>query len=172
MRRATTNALMRAVSTFGEGNLGVVADCACAARLLSQRRFAVAGVAAGPFRTAGSAPLQRIFPQSAQEALRSFACRSGLDRPPPKTLVIEYDPAEVDAFIAIADAIEAAYPVVVEGNPDGDGRLGSFEVLTEDGVQIYSKLESKKLPSEDDVIASIAERVKMAKSGPVSDVCG
>ena len=42
---------------------------------------------------------------------------------------IEFDPKDVDSFIQIADAIEEAFPkVIVNGNEDGPGRPGSFEV--------------------------------------------
>ena len=42
---------------------------------------------------------------------------------------IEFDPEDVDSFIQIADAIEEAFPkVIVNGNEEGPGRPGSFEV--------------------------------------------
>jgi hypothetical protein len=54
---------------------------------------------------------------------------SGLGRAPPKVITIEYDPEDVEAFIEIADAIEEAFPkVIVNGNDQGPGRPGSFEV--------------------------------------------
>lgn len=53
----------------------------------------------------------------------------GLGRAPPKVITVEYDPNDVDAFIEIADAIEEAFPkVIVNGNEQGPGRPGSFEV--------------------------------------------
>jgi hypothetical protein len=66
----------------------------------------------------------------------------------------------VDAFIAAADAIEAAYPnVVVEGNEGGDGRPGSFEVTTSDGYLVYSRLGNNgAVPPPDDLVAMIAGR--------------
>ena len=88
---------------------------------------------------------------------------------------IEYDPDDVDAFIAVADAIEAAFPsVVVEGNEGQDGRPGSFEVTTEDGLQVYSRLYSKARPDPEDVIARIVNRTNFEAGGqkPAEDMCG
>lgn len=54
---------------------------------------------------------------------------TGLGRAPPKVITIEYDPDDVDTFIEIADAIEEAFPkVIVNGNDQGPGRPGAFEV--------------------------------------------
>ncbi len=87
---------------------------------------------------------------------------------------IEYDPDDVDAFIAMADAIEEAFPgVAVEGNESGDGRPGSFEVRTEDGIHIYSKLQSKSHPDADLVVSRIANRANLPKDGGTTeDMCG
>lgn len=86
---------------------------------------------------------------------------------------IEYDPDNVDAFIAMADTIEAAFPgVVVEGNVEGDGRPGSFEITTEDGIHIFSKLEVKEDANADVVVSRIGNRAQLGKGGPVDDVCG
>ncbi|PNH08765.1 hypothetical protein TSOC_004642 [Tetrabaena socialis] len=98
---------------------------------------------------------------------------AGLDRAPPKVVHIEYDPENVDAFIAMADAIEEAFPgVVVEGNLEGDGRPGSFEVITEDGVHIHSKLKSKLHPTADAVVERIANRANLGPAAAVDDMCG
>ncbi|PNW85763.1 hypothetical protein CHLRE_03g206452v5 [Chlamydomonas reinhardtii] len=73
----------------------------------------------------------------------------------------------------MADAIEEAFPgVVVEGNPEGDGRPGSFEITTEDGVHIYSKLQAKTHPAEEDVVNRIANRAKLGPAAPAEDMCG
>ena len=70
-----------------------------------------------------------------------MACSAGLGRAPPKRISVEFDPDDVENFIKLADAIEAAFPsVVVEGNESGDGRRGSFEIQTEEGVSIWSRL--------------------------------
>jgi selT/selW/selH-like putative selenoprotein len=82
--------------------------------------------------------------------------------------VIEYDPADVDAFIAAADALEAAFPgVLVEGNEEQDGRPGSFEVLTSDGELVFSRLAARRAPDMRALIASIASR--QAPSGPADE---
>lgn len=56
-------------------------------------------------------------------------------------MLIEYDPEDVDTYIEIADAIEDAFPtVVVDGNPESDGRKGSFEVVGATGNVLFSRL--------------------------------
>jgi hypothetical protein len=48
---------------------------------------------------------------------------------------------QVDRFIELADAIEAAFPsVIVEGNEEVEGRPGAFEVAAEDGRVYFSRL--------------------------------
>ncbi|KAJ9527084.1 hypothetical protein QJQ45_025210, partial [Haematococcus lacustris] len=43
----------------------------------------------------------------------------GLGRAPPSRIVIEYDPADVDRFIAVADLLEDTFPaIIVEGNEE------------------------------------------------------
>jgi hypothetical protein len=68
---------------------------------------------------------------------------SATGRAPPKKVLIEFDPQDVEEFIKIADAIESAFPsVVVDGNEAGEGRKGSFEIQTEDGTSLWSRLGS------------------------------
>lgn len=82
---------------------------------------------------------------------------------------VEYDPAFVDDFIALADAVEAAFPnVIVEGNENEDGRQGSFEIQTSDGINIYSMLHSKALPDTEDVVMRIVNRTRL-QQGPSAD---
>lgn len=38
------------------------------------------------------------------------ACNANLGRAPPDAIIITYDPADVDQFIGVADALEAAFP--------------------------------------------------------------
>jgi len=79
-------------------------------------------------------------------------------------VTIEYDPEDVEVFIAAADAIEAAFPsVVVEGNEQGDGRPGSFEVQTSDGMLVFSRLSSKQAPDPDVLVHNIANRARLSQ---------
>eukprot|EP00877_Chromochloris_zofingiensis_P001621 jgi/Chrzof1/1145/Cz01g42080.t1 len=64
----------------------------------------------------------------------------------------------VNRFIALADVIEDAFPnLIVEGNPDGDGRAGAFEVSSEAGDVIFSKLQSRGFPDVDSVVAALQD---------------
>lgn len=82
---------------------------------------------------------------------------------------MEYDPADVDSFIAVADAIEEAFPgVVVEGNEKEDGRPGSFEIQTSEGIAIFSRLRDKALPDPEVIISRIANRANL----PSNDAAG
>ncbi len=113
---------------------------------------------------------------------------TGLGRAPPKVINIEYDPRDVEAFIKVADAIEEAFPkvksisvgwmevsshslahrptaklkVIVNGNEEQDGRPGSFEVSTEDGMGLFSRLSVDKnaLPTPQDIIDRIVNRAR------------
>lgn len=87
---------------------------------------------------------------------------------------IEYDPEDVDAYIAVADAIEEAFPsVVVEGNANAEGRPGSFEVTTEDGLHVFSRLQSKAVPDPEDVVTRILNRTNIQPAAPsAEDMCG
>jgi selT/selW/selH-like putative selenoprotein len=79
----------------------------------------------------------------------------GLGGPPPDRLFIEYDPDDLEKFIALADGIEEELPgVIVEGNVSGDGRPTSFEVTIPDGTVVFSKLEQGRLPTVDELVAS------------------
>lgn len=80
----------------------------------------------------------------------------------------------MEAYIELADAIEAAFPsVVVEGNEEGDGRAGAFEVSTSDGHQVHSRLQGQKLPDPEDLIQTIANRARLSKEQPTDGpTCG
>ncbi|KAF8064676.1 hypothetical protein HT031_003478 [Scenedesmus sp. PABB004] len=79
-----------------------------------------------------------------------------LGGPQPDVVVVEYDDEEVDRFIELADAIEAAFPnVVVEGNSDGPGRRGSFEVRAAGGQLLHSRLNTGAWPQPEAVLASL-----------------
>jgi selT/selW/selH-like putative selenoprotein len=94
---------------------------------------------------------------------RTMACSAGLGRAPPKVINIEYDPEDLEAFILLADAIEEAFPtVVVKGNEEQEGRPGSFEIQTDDGLNVYSRLATKTLPGPQEVLRRISMRAKLA----------
>ncbi|GAX85410.1 hypothetical protein CEUSTIGMA_g12826.t1 [Chlamydomonas eustigma] len=98
------------------------------------------------------------------QQVRGMACSAGLGRAPPKVINIEFDPKDVEAFIAVADAIEAAFPkVIVNGNEEEDGRPGSFEVSTEDGVNIFSRISTGLSPKAQDIIEKIVNRAKLTE---------
>ena len=49
--------------------------------------------------------------------------------------------------------------VAVEGNPDGGAapRRGAFEVVTEDGQVLFSRLEAGRLPCEQEVLVALRQ---------------
>lgn len=107
--------------------------------------------------------------------VRACVCVRSLGKAPPERIIIEYDPKDVETYIEIADAIEAAFPsVIVEGNETGDGREGSFEVLTSDGYAVYSKLQKQSFPDPDLLVELIATRSARKPGEGASDgpVCG
>lgn len=61
-------------------------------------------------------------------------------------------------FIELADAIEAAFPnLIVEGNPEGTGRAGAFEVTNAaSGQLLFSKLGNGGWPDPDAVVEALA----------------
>ena len=64
--------------------------------------------------------------------------------------------AAIHRFITLADAIEAAFPgVVVEGNAEGDGRSGSFEIKSATGEVLFSRLESGAWPQEVAIVEAL-----------------
>lgn len=72
--------------------------------------------------------------------------------------LIALDPAAPPRrFIALADAIEAAFPnVVVEGNPSGPGRPGAFEVTGASGALMHSRLDSGAWPDPDVLVSALS----------------
>ncbi|WIA38941.1 hypothetical protein OEZ86_005094 [Tetradesmus obliquus] len=89
-----------------------------------------------------------------------------LGGPTPDSVVVEYDEEEVDRFIALADAIEAAFPnVVVEGNPEGPGRPGSFEVKGSANQLLFSRLDSGAWPQHAALVEALAAAAACSSSG-------
>lgn len=69
-------------------------------------------------------------------------------------------------FIALADAIEAAFPnVVVEGNPEGPGRPGSFEVKGAANQLLFSRLDSGAWPQHAALVEALAAAAACSTSG-------
>jgi hypothetical protein len=86
----------------------------------------------------------------------------------PQVIEIEFDPADLEAFIKVADAIEEAFPtVIVNGNEERDGRPGSFEVRTEEGVSVFSRLAGAAVlvPGPEDIIRRITNMTKLPGAG-------
>lgn len=65
--------------------------------------------------------------------------------------------------LQVADAIEEAFPtVIVNGNEEQGGRPGAFEVCTDDGISIYSRLSiDNSLPAAGDIISRIMNRSEL-----------
>jgi hypothetical protein len=63
---------------------------------------------------------------------------------------------------------------VVEGNPGGDeeGRPGAFEVTSEDGTPLFSRLSSGQYPDPQGLVRAIAASYKGRGMADVGDACG
>lgn len=72
-------------------------------------------------------------------------------------MVIEYDPAEVDRFIEVADAVEDSFPGVMVEGVEVEGRPGAFDVALEDGTTVFSASPQQELPSSDELLAKLSE---------------
>lgn len=90
--------------------------------------------------------------------LRQFAWKSGLDRPPPTKIMVEYDSAEVDRFIDAADAIEDAFPGIIVDGIEVEDRPGAFLIFLEDGTEIFKReSDGVDVPSNDNLIGSLSQ---------------
>ncbi len=92
--------------------------------------------------------------------------------PPHRHLTAHSPPGR---FIALADAIEEAFPdLLVEGNPGGDeeGRPGAFEVTSEDGTPLFSRLSSGQYPDPAGLVRAIAGSYKGRSLADIDDACG
>jgi hypothetical protein len=62
---------------------------------------------------------------------------------------------------------------VVEGNPDdGQGRPGAFEVTSEGGAPLFSRLSSGRYPDAEGLVRAIAASYKGRSVAGVEDACG
>lgn len=75
-------------------------------------------------------------------------------------IVVEYDPADVDFFISIADAIEDSYPGLMVEGEEKEGNSASdspfFEVRAEDGRALFSARQTGRLPDSEELLALLA----------------
>ena len=71
-----------------------------------------------------------------------------------------YDPADVDHFIALADAIEDAHPsMMVEGTEleaGGGGSGTTFEVKSAEGHFLFSGRQQGRLPGAEELLSIIS----------------
>ncbi|GBF97736.1 hypothetical protein Rsub_10900 [Raphidocelis subcapitata] len=115
--------------------------CGCAACCARRPLAAPHGPACACGACRGAAAPWAASAAVAAPARRHYRCCPGLDGQPPDRVNIEFDPEDVDTYIAIADAIEEAFPnIVVDGNAESDGRPGSFEVVGATGTVLFSRL--------------------------------
>ncbi|PSC70235.1 round spermatid basic 1-like [Micractinium conductrix] len=81
------------------------------------------------------------YPGASQAAWQRWShcsCSGDLSLPPPQKVLVEYAPAEVDSFIAFADAVEDEFQGIMVDGVEVEGP-GVFEVRLEDGQTIYSR---------------------------------
>lgn len=72
-------------------------------------------------------------------------------------VLVEYDSAEVDGFIELADAVEDAFPgVIVEGVEVSD-KAGAFTVTVPEGPVVYDRAPGDALPDTDDLISKLSQ---------------
>lgn len=119
-------------------------------RLRRCGQWARAAGVPGAHEAAGPAPL-------AQPLTRTRTCTRAHAH---AQVVIAYDPEDTELFIEVADAIEAAWPsAVVEGNEDGPGAPGAFEVAAPGGgAPLFSRPRGAARPSAADVLSAIRAR--------------
>lgn len=82
--------------------------------------------------------------------------------PPPTKVVVEYSPADVDAFIAFADAVEEEFQGIIVDGVEVDGPPHSFDVKMEDGQLVFSRMaesssSSSSLPEYSDLFARLRQ---------------
>ena len=74
-------------------------------------------------------------------------------------VIVEYNPADVDRFIDIADAVEERFPsLMVDGQEvDGDAADGKpmFEVKAQDGRSLFSAREMGRFPDSAEILDAI-----------------
>ena len=73
-------------------------------------------------------------------------------------VVVEYDSAETDHFIALADAIEEHFPgVAVDGHEKEDSPKGFFRIRAASGNVLYVSEDSSVKPDPEEVVSILEE---------------
>ncbi|KAL4421605.1 hypothetical protein ABPG75_010896 [Micractinium tetrahymenae] len=101
---------------------------------------------------------------AAQARWSHCSCSGDLSLPPPQKVMVEYAPAEVDAFIAFADAVEEEFEGVMVDGVEVDGHPGAFDIRLEDGQTIYSRAaEAEAAPGRElPAYADLFDRLRAA----------
>ncbi len=69
-------------------------------------------------------------------------------------VVVEYDSAETDHFIELADAIEDRFPgVAVDGHEKDDGPKGFFRIRAANGDVLFVTEDSSAKPDPEAVVS-------------------
>ena len=69
-------------------------------------------------------------------------------------VVVEYDSAETDHFIELADAIEDRFPgVAVDGREKDDGPKGFFRIMAAEGDVLFVTEDSSAKPDPQEIVS-------------------
>ncbi|KAL4450237.1 hypothetical protein ABPG77_010906 [Micractinium sp. CCAP 211/92] len=136
---------------------------------------AAARQASGPLARSLDVPAQSPALYLTASAIRSLlsnaqarwshcSCSGDLSLPPPQKVMVEYAPAEVDTFIAFADAVEEEFEGVMVDGVEVDGHPAAFDIRLEDGSTIYSRAaEAEAAPGgELPAYADLFDRLRAA----------
>ena len=73
-------------------------------------------------------------------------------------VVVEYDSAETDHFIELADTIEERFPgVAVDGHEKDDGPKGFFRIRAGNGDILFVSEDSSAKPDPEAVVSLLEE---------------
>lgn len=73
---------------------------------------------------------------------------------------MNYDEAETDKFIELADYIEDHVAgVEVQGNPDGAAPSGTFRISQEDGTMLFERSDASLYPDLEQLVGVIQSNV-------------
>ena len=71
--------------------------------------------------------------------------------------MVEYDPAQVDRFIEIADAVEDVFPGVLVEGVEVEGRPGACDILLEDGTLVVGTASGGAVGDLDAVVSRLSQ---------------